>query len=234
MTKFFSPKKIEKGKATPNRIYADRFLYEKLKEIVLKKEISILDIGCGSGYVREIFYNLGYRLFYTGVDIKKHKKFDQFNKYTLESDFVKSKIEDFQTEKKFDLIFSISALEHIKDDKLAVSKFLSDVQIHIVPSFWSFFLYLTHGYRRYNPSNLRRLFNNNNNLKIYRLGGFFSFIFHFFFITIPKRIFKTTKIIELKIYPKIIKIINVLDRILPVFSVMYIVINFKKNKNETA
>lgn len=223
MTKFYSPEKIEKGKASPNRIYSDRFLYEKLKEIISKKEITILDIGCGSGYVRKIFSDLGYEVFYTGIDIEKHPKFDEFNKYTLHSEFVKSKIEDFQTDKKFDLIFSIFALEHIKDDKLAVSKFLSDVQIHIVPSSWSFFLYLQHGYRRYNPSKLKRLFNDKN-LKIYRLGGFFSFIIHFVLITIPKRIFKTTKIIELKIYPKIIKIVNILDRILPLFPSAYLLI----------
>ena len=78
MTKFFSPKKIEKEQASPGRIYSDQFLYEKLKKIIPQsanqKEISILDIGCGSGYVRKIFFNLGYKLFYNGVDIKKHER----------------------------------------------------------------------------------------------------------------------------------------------------------------
>ena len=223
MTKFFSPRKIEKQQATPGRIYSDRFLYENLEKIVTKKEIRILDIACGSGYVRKIFSDLGYKVFYTGVDIKKHQRFDQFNKYALENNFVQSKIEDFQTEKRFDLIFSISSLEHIEDDKLAVSKFSSDIQIHIVPSSWSWFLYLKHGYRRYNPAKIKRLFENKD-LKIYRLGGFFSFIVHFFLITIPKRVFKTIKMIKLRIYPKIIKTVNLLDRILPIFPSNYIVI----------
>jgi len=237
MTKFFSPKSAEKGKATPNRIYADRFLYEKLGKIIPKKEISVLDIGCGSGYIRKVFSDLGYKVSYTGVDIKKHKQFDQFDKYVLQSDFVESKIEDFQTEEKFDLVISVSGLEHIENDKLAVSKadrFLKErgVQIHIVPSPWSWFLYLKHGHRRYTPAKLKKLFDNQN-LKIYRLGGFFSFFVHFFLITIPKRIFKTVRIIELRIYPKIIKTANILDRILPIFSTIYIVI-LNKNKNETA
>lgn len=220
--------------ASPGRIYADMFLYEKLEEIIPQKEIKILDIGCGSGYIRKIFFELKYKVDYTGVDVKKHSDFEKYNQYTVVSKLIESKIEDFQTEEKFDLVFSLCALEHIENDKLVVAKsneLLKDngIGIYFVPSKYSFLLYLKHGYRRYNPLRLKKLFGKN--IRIYRLGGLFSFVFHFFLITIPKRIFKTTKIIELKIYPKIIKIVNMLDRILPIFSTIYIV---TLNKNETA
>jgi len=224
MTKFFSPKKIFPEKKSPGRIYSDRFLYENLEKIIPKKEISVLDIGCGSGYIRKIFFDLKYKLFYTGVDIKKHNDFDNFNNYSLENNFIKSKIEDFQTNKKFDLIFSICALEHIKDDKLAVSKFSSDLQIHIVPSFWSFFLYLNHGYRRYNPAKLKKIFKQSGSLEICRLGGFFSFILHLFFITIPERIFKSREIFKSEIYLKILNISHKLDRSIPIFPCSYVVV----------
>ena len=89
MTKYWHPKKIEETRDSPGRAYSNRFLYENLSELLSKKEIKMLDIGCGSGYIREILYNLGYKLFYTGVDIKEHKDFKQFDKYALKSDFFK-------------------------------------------------------------------------------------------------------------------------------------------------
>jgi len=225
MTKFFSPKKIRNGTGSPCREYFDGFFYEYFPKLFFQKEISILDIGCGSGYVRKIFEDLGYKIFYTGVDVKKHFDFDKFG-----GEFVNSKIEDFNIDKKFDLIISICALEHIKNDVLAISKakeFMKEdgIQVHIVPTHWSFPLYLHHGYRRYGVARLRKLFGNSS--EIYRVGGLFSFILHFFLITIPKRIFNSKK--SSKIYLGILNISNKLDFFLPILSPMYIVI--KRNGN---
>lgn len=227
MTKYWRPKKIKKTDNSPGREYSNQFLYENFSELLPNKEIKMLDIGCGSGYIREIFYNLGYRLFYTGVDIEKHKDFEHFNKYTLKSDFIHTKIEDFNTKNKYNLIFSISALGHIENDILAISKtdkFLekSGVQIHIIPSFWSLLLYLRYSYGRYTPTYLKRLFGKNS--KIYRLGGSFSFFLHLFFITIPEAIFKNTKLRRSSIYPKLLNIANKLDYFIPIFPSVYIVI----------
>ena len=181
MTKYWHPKKIEETRDSPGRAYSNRFLYENLSELLSKKEIKMLDIGCGSGYIREILYNLGYKLFYTGVDIKEHKDFKQFDKYALKSDFFKTKIENFNTVDKYDFVFSISALEHVEKDVLAVAKakeFLKEdgVQVHIVPTSFSFFFYLFHGYRRYSKIRLKKLFGKE--LKLYTLGGLFSFFLH--------------------------------------------------------
>ena len=235
-TKYFSPRKIKEGKATPPRIYMNRFLIEELERILSNKEISVLDIGCGSGYIRKMLYELGYRINYTGLDVSQHKDFEKYKQYSSRSKFIKSKIEDFKTEKKFDLVFSMCALEHIENDKLAVNKSRQlmkegGTQIHIVPSKYSFWLYWKHGYRRYNPARLRKIFGDE--IEIYRIGGFFSFLIHFFLITIPKKIFKITKLIEFKIYLKTVKMVNVLDKLLPIFPSIYIIINSKPNKNET-
>ena len=232
MTKYWSSKKVKKTRKSPGREYSNEFLYQNLPEILHGKKIKMLDIGCGSGYVREIFHNLGYRLFYTGVDIEKHKDFEQFNKYALRSDFIATKIEDFNTENKYNFVFSNCALEHIENDILAISKarqFLEKggIQIHIVPTFWSLFLYLRHGYRRYSLIRLKKIFGKS--LEIYRLGGFFSFFLHLFFITIPEAIFKNNKPRQSNIYPKLLNIANGFDCFFPIFSSLYVVI--AKNEN---
>jgi len=218
---------MKKAIGSPGREYSNEFLYQNLPEILPGKEIKMLDIGCGSGYVRKIFYNLGYNLFYTGVDIKKHKKFEQFNKYALDSNFIQSKIEDFNPKNRYNLVFSISALEHIEDDVLAVSKackFLekTGVQIHIVPTFWSLFLYLRHGHRRYTPTRLKKMFGEKS--KIYKLGGLFSFLLHLFFITIPEVLFRSSKLRQSRVYLKLLEIANKLDRFVPILSSVYVVI----------
>jgi SAM-dependent methyltransferase len=229
MIKYWHPKKINKVNDSPSREYSNQFLHENIEFLFPNKEIKILDIGCGSGYVRETFFNLGYKLDYTGIDIYKHKNFDDFNKFSLISNFVKSKIEDFNTIDKYDLIFSICALEHVKDDDLAFLKvrgFLKEkgIEIHIIPTKWSLFLYLRHGYRRYSPARLKKLFKGGN-FEIYRLGGLFSFLLHFFFITIPKRIFQSNLLLGSRLYPKLLVIANKLDPLFPVFPSFYVVVN---------
>ncbi len=235
MAEYWYPQKIEETSDSPGRAYSNMFLYENLSKLPLEKEIKMLDIGCGSGYIRKIFYDLGYKLFYTGVDVEKHKNFGQFDKYSVKSDFVKTKIEDFNTDNKYNLIFSISALEHIKDDDLAITKarnFLEKkgIQIHIIPSFWSLFLYFLHGYRQYTLARLKKLFFVEK-FKTYRIGGFFSFFLHLFFITISEIILKIKKPRESNVYFKLLNIANKLDRLFPIFSSIYIVIT--KNEDKT-
>jgi len=96
MIEYWRPKKIKEVRDSPGRAYSNRFLYDNLPGLLSEKEIKMLDIGCGSGYIRKIFYDLGYKLFYTGVDVEKHKNFEQFDKYAVKSDFIKTKIEDFK------------------------------------------------------------------------------------------------------------------------------------------
>ena len=235
MIKNWQPKKIGYVHESPGRALADRFLYEELGRLLPKKEVSMLDIGCGSGYIRKIFYDLGYKLFYAGVDIEKHKNFEQFNQYTGASDFVKIKIEDFNTSNTYDIVFSNCALEHIERDALAVKKSLEllkedGVVIHIVPAFWSLFLYLRHGYRRYSINRLRKMLGRN--VDIYKLGGVFSFLLHLFFITIPEVFLKTNKPRQSNLYSKLLLISNRLDRLLPLCQSFYLVVKNPSSRAE--
>ena len=100
------------------------------------------------------------------------------------------------------------------------------VQIHIVPAFWSLFLYLWHGYRQYTPVRLKRLFFEKN-LSVYRMGGLFSFFFFLVFYTVPELLLKTKGIRKFGGYSAITRIANRLDVILPFLPSMYAVVVLK-------
>ncbi len=224
MIKYFRPKKIKDEKGSPSRIYADRFFKENLKKIIVKKDIDVLDIGCGSGYIREIFYNLGYKVNYVGVDLKKHSSFDSFSHFA-DSRLVIAKAEEFETDQKFDLILSLCSLEHMENDRQAVNnakRFLKSdgFQVHLVPAKWSYCLYFNHGYRRYDLKGLFDIFGKE--VVIYRIGGFFSSILHFFSFTIIQRIIGVRQK-RGGLYYFFVKLFSSLDFSYP--TIMYLIIN---------
>lgn len=231
-SKHWHSNELEEGIGSPSRKYLYRFLLQELPKIIPVGEIDVLDVGCGSAFFRNILADLGYKGRYTGIDVHKHKNFNMHETPPFKSIFMRSKIEDFETDKKFDIVLSITALEHVEDDALAVSKcdgFLKQGgrQVHIVPSFWSLFLYMWHGYRQYNPKRIKSLFNQKR-YRVYRLGGMFSFCLHLFFITIPALLYRTDrqkqKLRSLSLYPRLLRMCNRLDGILPVCSCLYVVV----------
>ncbi|MFZ5365192.1 MAG: class I SAM-dependent methyltransferase [Patescibacteria group bacterium] len=234
-SKYWTPIKFIANSSSPSRQYIDNFLMHKFPEIFPRKEIKVLDIGCGSGYVREILNKLGYEVDYTGVDVYRHEQFDDFNRFCVKPRFIQSEIENLDLDEKYDLIISISALEHIKDDKLAVEKSErllnpGGVVIHIVPSFWALFLYLWHGYRQYTPALINKLFANRD-ITAYRLGGFLSFGAHWALITIPE-FFSSQNIRQTGFYKNYIYFSAKFDKFLPVGSTIWaIVYKYGNNKN---
>ncbi|MBW1933120.1 MAG: hypothetical protein JRI56_08930 [Deltaproteobacteria bacterium] len=161
-----------------------------------------------------------------GVDIYKHIDFDNYT-LNFESNLIESRIEDFEIDKKFDLILSITSLEHIENDVLTVCKCddilkTGGIQIYVIPSFWSLFIHLWHGYRQYNPKRIKILFNEKK-YKVYRLGGIFSFFLILLFISIPNLLF--SRILQhSSVYPKLIEKCNRLDKSLPFCSHLYVVV----------
>ena len=232
-TTFWSKAKTQQTSDSPGRQYVDSFLRTEIPQLLSKKEISVLDIGCGTAYILRILEELGYKGEYVGVDVFKEPDFISESQ-NFQIEFVQKPIEDFETDKRFDLVISNTSFEHIPDDKRAAEqaeKFVNNegVQVHIMPSFGSYFAYLFHGYRQYNPSFIKRIFPKN--AKVYRLGGFFSFLTALFFMTIPERflgkfLFKGKKypLRKTSLYPKVVKCSNIADRFLPFMSMFYVVV----------
>jgi SAM-dependent methyltransferase len=231
-SKQFHPGELRTGKGSPGRKYLDSFLSQELPRLIPIGKIDVLDIGCGSAYSRGILTHLGYEGTYTGIDVHKHKHFDRNGTESFQSFFVESKIEDFQTDKKFDLVLSVTALEHIENDADAVfrcERLLEPDgrQIHIIPTFWSLFLYLWHGYRQYTPKRIKALFDQER-CEVYKLGGLLSFLLHISFITIPVFILKTDKLRDLLLYQRLIEFCNKVDRLLPICCSLYVVVVSKQ------
>lgn len=227
--KYWHPQRLDDGKETPARKYLNQFIVQEVFKAIPIKNIDILDIGCGSGYVRKVLGDFGCKGRYVGVDIYKNKDFDRYtNVNGLETIFIKSKIEDFETEGKFDFILSITVLEHVENDKIVVTKcnnLLKEggCQIHIIPSFWALFLYLWHGYRQYTPKRIKELFSGTE-YQVFRLGGLFSFFLHLFYITFPAALFKIYTVRAISFYSKLVNLCNKLDKYLPILPSFYVVI----------
>jgi SAM-dependent methyltransferase len=212
---------------SPGRQYIDLFLHEVLPQYVPKGTVSILDVGCGSGYIRTILANVGYTGTYTGVDVFRDRQYDSSAHSAFENTFHEAKIENFRTDRTFDLVVSNTALEHVEDDERAVAQCNTlagkGVQVHIMPAFWSLFLYLWHGYRQYTPARLTRLFRGQS-YTIYRIGGLGSFLLHFFYCTIPERLTGSDRLRRNARYPRLVRIAFRVDRYLPICGMFYAVI----------
>lgn len=218
---FWHPATVATSDASPSRKMIDAFLETELPKLLPQKSLSVFDIGCGTGYIYQRLTAMGYDLNYTGLDVYKRTKFDG---NVPHGRFVLSKIEDFQASTTYDLVISNTCLEHVEDDSSAVRKAftLGNTQVHILPTFWSLFIYLWHGYRQYSPTSLQTLFGEQG--QIYRLGGAFSFLLHFFFVTIPERIRMPFLLRRNRVYSWLCRVANTLDALLPFLSVMYVVV----------
>lgn len=214
--------------ASPSRVLTEAFLIDKLNNIAPVKKLDILDVGCGSGSFSEIFSTAGYHGNYTGID-----KADRFNlalknntKFNIE--FSKCDVYEIDSNRKYDLIFSVSALEHFPNDKALIDKLrrlLKDngIQIHIVPTGWSLPLYLWHGYRQYNKTSIIRKFIMKK-MVVYKLGGMASWFCHLFWITIPEIILR----INLRkrfsgYYRSMLQKSLFIDRYLPFMPTLYVI-----------
>lgn len=225
------------GEATSDSVgrqYINAFLNQELAKLTKSKALTVLDVGCGSGYVRDMLVELGYVGEYTGLDVVRDTRYKESN-----SPFVSSleliKIEECKTEKRFDLVISNTALEHIEDDVAAVRKCAEftaphGVQIHIVPAFCSLFAYLLHGYRQYTPKRIDLLFSGQENT-VWKLGGFASFILQIFWCTIPERLTGSDRMRRTSLYRLLVRTARRLDRVLPFCSLLYAVVVTEKHEH---
>jgi len=216
--------------ASPGRALTESFLDQYLPKLPLPKKINVLEIGCGSGKLSNILIEAGYEGEYTGIDIQdRHQDFqdDAFARTFLNMD-----IHEYSSEKKYDLVISISALEHIANDNSVLAKLddlLKDtgIQLHIVPSGAGLLVYLWHGYRQYSLAAIGEKFGTDNT-GVYLLGGFAGFITQFIYITLGEIIFRLNIRHRFpRFYGKALDAGLWLDRYLPFFNTMTVVVKTK-------
>lgn len=174
---------------SPGRAATEAFLRRELPRLLPPRgDMRILDIGCGAGGMASLLHDLGYGGAYIGLDIDD--RFDRSPLPGLHKQLCLGDAHTYAPEQGFDLIISMSALEHIPDDAALLRKTLSwmkpgGLQVHIVPSAWALPAYLWHGFRQYALATLGERFPVDR-LRVYTLGGLFSFWLHVLFITLPE------------------------------------------------
>jgi len=174
--------------ASPSRALTLSFLEAKLSDVQPHMNVRVLDIGCGSGFMSDTLAVLGYQGVYTGIDIGDRFRTNVAHPDAFVRTFINADAHTFHADKPYDLIISFSALEHIPDDQKLIAHLntvLSDegAHLHIVPAAWGLPLYLWHGFRQYSLADIEQRFGGAD-LKVYALGGLFSFMLHFSFITV--------------------------------------------------
>jgi 2-polyprenyl-3-methyl-5-hydroxy-6-metoxy-1,4-benzoquinol methylase len=203
-------------------------------------KIEVIDVGGGSGYLRDLLADCGYFGSYTCLDIVKDERLDQSNAGIFRTDFIHSSIETLDLKGLgglFDLVVTNSVLEHISDDRLAVFKCGAMVkenglQIHIVPAPAGLFLFLFHGYRQYNKKRLRDLLLEDSSCEFVALGGFGSFLCHLLVVTLCEVVLKMP-LRSKKSYSKLASLAISLDRIFSYPASMFAIIRAESSKSKS-
>ena len=234
-----------KGGESPFRVYTCA-----LAEQVVAAHVSmagpICDIGCASGNNFRFFKKCGVGHIYLGLDVKLSPwwRSKHIQGSDISCEFAQMSAVDLGlASNSLAFIFSSSALEHIPNVQQAVCEIARAMRpgaygFHIVPGVWSLFLYLFHGYRRFFPQDLAKLFQEAG-LKvqqIWSLGGLASFVLHGIWITsletrlMPKLFRQNVQMRQgkaLRLYSRLLDMALRLDPVLPFAPVGYGVLVLK-------
>lgn len=209
---------------SPGRALAEAFIVAELPRLLPPGEINVLEVGCGSGRARELLARAGYHGTYTGVDVSD--RFDRERATPFASSFRLMDAHDLESDSRFDLIFSNSALEHIPDDTRLIAHLRTTlrpggIQLHIIPSGAALYAYLWHGYRQYARCAVARRFLPGNT-SVYALGGMFSLLLHMIFITVPEMLLRLpVRKKASALYRPLMRGAILADRFAPFGAVMY-------------
>jgi SAM-dependent methyltransferase len=192
ITSLLDPPNSEKT-SSPLRIHTNHLIQEIVGSYCAV-EGKMLDIGCGKGNYSKVFEKNANNRLYVGIDIERHPEWRQVQNHSnshLRRCFVQMCAENIDALcPVFSFALTSCSLEHIEDD-VGFVRALYRVMLpgaytmHIVPSTSAFFLYGYHGWRRYSARRLSRLFKGAGFeiIRMYRLGGLFSFLLHMIWIT---------------------------------------------------
>lgn len=240
--------KIREG-ASPFRVYTCG-LAQQVLPLYLREAGPICDIGCGGGDHARFFERCGARDLYVGIDVVFARNWSsQLAAGTpLRRRFVQmSAVElGFATE-SLAFTFSSSLFEHVPSVQHAIRDMARSMRtgaygIHVVPSVWSLFLYMFHGYRRFSPHTLRELFRQASLevTQIWSLGGLPSFVLHWIWITcpflltarfLPSAHYRIRTGLGLKVYSRLLVAALWLDRWFPFLPVGYAVLIRKPERH---
>lgn len=212
--------------ASPSRALTEAFLRTQLPALFPLHSLRVLEIGCGSGSLTRLLAESGYSGSYVGVDVVD--RFDHATQLGFQRDFVLGDAHCFESDIKFDLVISISALEHIPEDGQLIKRLSGFVvpgglQIHFVPSGWALPAYLWHGYRQYTMASLDERFTLRRTT-VFAMGGAASFMLHFLFITVGEMLLPLRLRQRLpRLYGRMLDGCLQFDRLVPACATMYAV-----------
>ncbi len=103
--------------------YLDKFVFKRVLSRIRKDEIKVLDVGGGSGWLLDIIMRIDPRVKYTCVvDIdEKAKALAEKNGHQ----YFHGTIEEFTSDKKFDLVLMLNLIEHIQGPRETLVKIAS-------------------------------------------------------------------------------------------------------------
>lgn len=214
--------------SSPSRALTDAFLKHELPTLLSLQNINVLDIGCGSGRLSDALAARGYHGTYTGIDLGDRFSHDVTYPNAFVRHFIHDSVHNLKGETQYDLIISVSALEHVNDDHILISSLNSRLTqdglgVHFIPSGWGLMVYLWHGFRQYTIGSIEQKFGTNN-VRVYGLGGISSLIMHFIFITLGEMLFKLpVRQKSPRLYNRALRFCLKLDLFMPYPPVMYVV-----------
>ena len=174
---------------TPFRYWIAKYLPNLIKSYCPNNDARILDLGCGQGQYTELFKSLDIHGTYLGIDLNRRENWDKLDSIsTLKIDLKEHDAEQLPTlNQTFNFICSVTTFEHFENQTAVIDGAYEATDMNgnimiIIPSHYSYLLYGTHGYRRYSKNSLQKLVSNAGyiSVKSGKIGGLFSFIFHFF------------------------------------------------------
>lgn len=213
---------------SPMRLLVDAFLSEELPRLLgPAREISVLDVGGGSGYARKILAAAGYRGGYLAVDPVADERFAARGDAAFSSSLAREPFETFRSAARFDLVLSVTSLEHVGDDETCARNARAHragagLEVHVVPGGWSLPCYLWHGYRQFSRGRLAKVFaGREEGVTFYALGGCGTLLLQFFGVTVAERWLRR-KIRGGRTYARLLRLARAVDLVAPFAPLVYV------------
>ena len=214
---------------TPFRYWIANHLPRMICSFCSKENARILDLGCGQGQYAELFKLLDIHGTYLGIDLNRRENWDKTNSNST----LKVVLKEHDAEQlpmlnqTFNFICAVTTFEHFDNQIAVINGAYETIEMNgniviIIPSHYSYPLYGKHGFRRYSKSSLESLISSAGfTIKSSgKIGGIFSFIFHFLWHNLS---FFTKRVLKLIMYLCFLGNLDVARKKLP--RLMYIIDN---------